>query len=291
MKLKIVLLALFCIICLLYSGAAVLGYSDTDRTSAIDDSSYARLLKLDRSISILYTQGNEAHRQAAYKTVQNIKKQLNEPELMRYGTAIAWKQMKQDLLAVEQGIINKEANAVWREPISSLLLASDALLQAEHGPWLQYEAVLLDDLQSIRRVTALAVPPEDKTKYMTAHLTIFKQRVDRMQTAAYMVGDELRMTELLQRTLQLNGFFAEASQVTWTPQQAKEIGKAINNIEDTIDTLFVQAEETITVPVVDVSSGWNPTTFALLIGALISGLLTFTAYRKYKQAPFGVKKV
>ncbi|HIW32671.1 MAG TPA: hypothetical protein IAA29_07780 [Candidatus Paenibacillus intestinavium] len=290
MKFKIVLLALFCIICLLSSGASVLGYSD-NRTSDVDDPSYARLLKLDRSISELYAEGNESHKQAAYKTVKNIKNQLNQPQLLRYGTATAWKQMKQDVLAIEEGIVNNKPNVIWREPISSLLLASDALLQAEHGPWLQYESVLLDDLQSIRKATILTVPPDDKTKYVIAHLTIFQQRVDRMQTAAYMVGDELRMAELLQRTLQLNGFFEEASQVTWTPQQAKEIETAINNIEETIHTLFAQAEETITVPIVDASSGWNPTTLALLIGAFISGLLTFTAYRKYKQAPFGVKKV
>lgn len=291
MKFKIFLLALFCIICTLSSGAFVLGYSGTDRTSDTVDSSYARLLKLDRSISELYTQGNESHKQAAYKTVQNIKNQLNQPQLLRYGTATAWKKMKQDVLAVEQSIITNKPNAVWREPISALLLASDALLQDEHGPWLQYETVLLDDLQSIRAATILTVPAKDKTKYVMAHLTIFKQRVARMQTAAYMVGDEMRMTELLQRTLQLNDFFEDASQVTWTPQQAKEIETAMNNIEETIRTLFAQAEETITVPVVNVSSGWTPTNLALLMGALVSGLLTFTAYRKYRQAPYGVKKV
>ncbi|MCR8660268.1 sporulation protein YpjB [Paenibacillus endoradicis] len=291
MKFKIILLALFCIICLLSSGASVLGYNDTNGTSDVKDQTYVRLLKLDRSISELYAQGNDSHKQAAYKTLQNIKNQLNNIELLQYGTVTAWKQMKQDVLTIEQGIIKNEPNVVWREPISSLLLASDALLQDEHGPWLQYESVLLDDLQSIRRASSFTITDNKKTNAVVAHLTIFKQRVDRMQTAAYMVGDELRMTELIQRTDQLNDFFEESSQVTWTPQQFKEIESAINNIEETIHTLFAQAEETITVPVVSASSGWNPTTLALLIGALISGLLTFTAYRKYKQAPYGVKKV
>lgn|GEM_PF-1482627 len=291
MKFKIILLALFCMICLLSSGASVLGYTDTLGTSDDKDLSYTLLLKLDRSISELYTEGNDSHKQAAYKTLQNIKNQLNNIELLQYGTVTAWKQMKQDVLTIEQGIINNEPNVVWRGPISSLLLASDALLQAEHGPWLQYESVLLDDLQSIRRSSASTISNDKKTNAVIAQLTIFKQRVDRMQTAAYMVGDEMRMTELLQRTDQLSGFFRDTSQVTWTSQQFKEIESAIHNIEETIHTLFAQAEETITVPVVSASSGWNPTTLALLIGALISGLLTFTAYRKYKQAPYGVKKV
>lgn len=291
MKFKIILLALFCSICLLYSGASVLGYSGVDRTSDMMDSSYTRLLKLDQSISELYAQGNESHKQAAYKTLQNIKKQLNNTELLRYGTVTAWKQMKQDVLTIEQAIINNEPNVVWREPISSLLLASDALLQDEHGPWLQYESVLLDDLRSIKTTSASTISNNKKTNAVIAQLTIFGQRVDRMQTAAYMVGDEMRMTELQLRSDQLNRFFKDGTQVTWTPQQFKEIETAISNVEETIHTLFAQAEETITVPVVSASSGWNPTTLALLIGALISGLLTFTAYRKYKQAPYGVKKV
>lgn len=289
MKLKIWLLALLCVVCILSFAASTFGYNDRNRTSLELDQSYNRLLKLDASISELYALGNERHKQAAYKSIQSIKNQLNHTELLRYGTATAWKQMKQDVLAVEKGILTNKPNHVWREPIGSMLLASDALLQSDHGPWLQYESVLLDDLQSIRQATQLT--SANKTETVAARLSIFEQRIDRMETAAYMVGDEIRMTELLQRTSRLKAFFDQSSEVTWTTQQKKEISAAFVGIETTIHTLFAQSEETITVPEVTISGRWNPTTLALLIGGIISGLLTFTAFRKYKQSPYGVKRV
>lgn len=254
-----------------------------------EDKSYNSLLSLDKSISELYQVGNTSNKQAAYNRIQVIKKQLNQTELMKYGSATGWKHMKQDLLTTEKAILKGEPGSVWRDSISSLRLASDALLQNEHGPWLQYEAVLLDDIKSMRKEANSTAASRKEATAALSH--IFEQRVTRMEAAAYMVGDELRISELTDRSSQLNMLLTAKGNSEWTTSEKQQLEQQLAALETTIHALFAQAETTITIPEINTPGGFTPTMLAFTIGTFISALLTYTAYRKYKQLPYGVKRV
>lgn len=284
MKLRIWIMAFLCLFCTLGTAATVFG-----KDARVPDEGSAarqRLLTLEKTIADLYKQSNDSHKQEVYRLLQSLKHQLNEPQLLQYGTANGWIMMKNDVLAVEKALIEQKAGIVWREPVIRLRLAVDALLQAEHGPWLQYESLMLDDLQSIRRASRSdkAYAPETTAIYVEK---LF-ERMSRMEIAAFMVGDEDQMKQLLKRSELLQSFMA-VHQDGWNQEQQRRLMTIVDNIELSVHALFAQAEETITVPAVTVPVGMNTTSFALLIGAIISGILTFTGYRKYKQVPYGVK--
>lgn len=260
-----------------------------DEGKTVFDQSFDKLIKLDQSISQLYEFSKEKNKQAVYQSIQQIKKQLNEPQLMKYGTVSGWKHMKQDVLAAEETILNNKPSIEWREYISSLRLASDSLLQREHGPWLQYESVLLDDIRSVKIASQSTVSP--KLNGIVSHMKIFSNRASRMEAAAYMVGDEMRIIELMERNQQLSDWLSGMQGQTWTVTHQKQLDKAIEGIEVTVHALFDQATETITLPEMTTSTGLKPPMFAFIIGTIISSVLTYTAYRKYKQLPYGIKKI
>lgn len=260
-----------------------------DAGNTVFDQSYDRLIKLDHAISHLYDLSKEKNKQAVYSNMQQIKKQLNEPKLMKYGTATGWKHMKQDLLAAEEAVLNNKPSIIWREYISSLRLACDSLLQNEHGPWLQYESVLLDDIRSLKIASKSTV--SSKLINVESYMKIFSKRANRMEAAAYMVGDEMRVKELMERNGQLSAWIYAVQGQTWTVNHQKQLDKAIADIEVTVHALFDQATETITLPQMATSTGIKPLMFAFIIGTIISSVLTYITYRKYKQLPYGIKKV
>lgn len=284
MKFRILIMACISIICFYGTLATVFG--KVEARAEHPDKGTARLIKLEQTIAELYKQGNASHKQEVFRLIQSLKHQLDEPELLQYGTANAWTLMKGDVLTIEKALINRESGIVWREPISRLRLAVDSLLQAEQGPWLQYESLLLDDIQSIRRVSHSN--RDNKVELTKIYVEKLFERIDRMEMAAYMVGDERVMTQLLKRADMLHHFIASHEE-GWNQAQHKSLVTILDGMELTVHALFAQATGTITVPVVTAPIGVNPTSFALFIGAIISGFLAFAGYRKYKQEPYGVK--
>src|SRR5690606_36065170 len=105
---------------------------------------------------------------------------------------------------------------------------------------------------------------------------------------ANMVGDQQLLSQLIKRS-QLMQSFMLAHEQGWNQENQKLLLTIVEEIELAIHALFAQSEATITVPVVTVPSGINPTSIGLLLGAIISGILSLTSSRKYKQAPYGVK--
>lgn len=284
MKFRIVIMSCVSLICFFSMLAIVFGKVEA-KVEQLDKGA-VRLIKLEQTIAELYEQGNASHKQEVYRLIQSLKHQLNEPELLQYGTANAWTMMKSDVLTVEKALINREAGIVWREPINRLRLAVDSLLQAEQGPWLQYEALLLDDIQSIRRVSQSK--RDNKVELTNIYVEKLFERIDRMEMAAYMVGDEQVMTQLLKRADTLQHFITSHND-GWNQSQHKSLVTILDGMELTVHALFAQATGTITVPVVTAPVGINQTSFALFIGTIISGFLAFAGYRKYKQEPYGVK--
>ncbi|MCM3633042.1 sporulation protein YpjB [Paenibacillus camelliae] len=284
MKFRIGIMACISVICLLALMATVFGKVEAKGDE--HNKGNTRLIKLEQTIAELYEQGNASHKQEVYRLVQSLKHQLNEPELLQQGTVNAWTMMREDVLTVEKALVNKESGIVWREPINRLRLAVDSLMQAEQGPWLQYEALLLDDIQSIRRVSQSK--RENKVELTNIYVEKLMERIERMEMAAYMVGDEKVMSQLLKRSDMLQHFISSHKD-GWNQSQHKSLVTLLDGMELTVHALFAMAEETITVPAVTAPANANATSFALFIGAIISAFLAFAGYRKYKQEPYGVK--
>lgn len=285
MRFRTWIMACLCVCCIIGTAATVFG-KDLSILPNEHSAAEKRLVKLENTIAELYKQSNDYHKQEVFRLLQSLKHQLDEPELLQFGTANAWIMMKSDVLAAEKALVAGKAGIVWREPVNRLRLAVDALLQAEHGPWLQYESLMLDDLQSIRRASRSS---QTHAPEMTAiYVEKLFERIGRMEVAAYMVGDEEQMNQLLKRSELLKNFMILHPD-GWTQEQQSRLMAIVDQLELSVHALFAQAEETITVPAVSMPTGINPTSFALFIGAIISGFLTFAGYRKYKQEPYGVK--
>jgi len=285
MKFRIWIMACLSLVCMI--GSAVTVFGNPSQPILYEYSSAEqRLVILENTIAELYEKSNASHKQEVYRLLQSLKHQLNDPQLLQFGTVNGWKMMKDDLLEAEKALIAEQPGIVWREPVNRLRLAVDSLLQAEQGPWLQYESLMLDDLQSIRRASHGS---KESAPAMTAiYVEKLFERMNRMQIAAYMVGDESEMNHLTKRAELLKNFMTVHSE-GWNSEQQKRLMTIVDNIELAVHGLFAQAEGTITVPAITVPTGTNPTSIALFIGSIISAILTYIGYRKYKQEPYGVK--
>lgn len=288
---KIWVPSILCILCFICSATVVLGKQlATDELSyVVFDQSYDRLKAVDMQTKELYELGKDNHKQAMFYSIQKLKQLLADEQVKRYGTARGWQQVEADVAAIERALIGDSLKMHWQEPMNRVMLAIDALMQTERGPWLQYESLLLEDLRQVKQATKRLAG--SRSEAAAGMLTMMKLRVERMQPAAYMVGDELRMYELTERMEQLHTFLIETIGVEWSSKQEELLQQSLTGLELTIHEVFKQSEQTMTIPLEIGRANLAPMNMALLMGAFIFALLAFTGWRKYKQNPYGTKPI
>jgi len=288
---KVWIPSILSILCLICSATVVLGKQvmADELSYVVFDQSYERLKAIDMQAKDLYEFGNYNHKQAMYHSIQKLKQLLKDDQIKRYGTSKGWQQIEEDVITMEKALVKGSLRIQWQEPLNRIMLAIDSLMQTEHGPWLQYEALLLDDLRQVKQATKRLAG--DRSEAASGMLSMMKLRVERMQPAAYMVGDEFRMNELKERMDQLSAFFSETIGVKWTSKQEELLQRSISGLELTIHEVFKQSEQTMIIPIGMERTNVAAINMALLLGAFISSLLAFAGWRKYKQNPYGIKPI
>lgn len=282
MKIRVAIPFVLCIIMTICSVVAVLAYPSNQAVNAIG--SDRELIRLDEAADQLYKAAYTNNRQAGYKYVQQVEKLLQNDEMRQTGQSAGWQLLQASVQSIEASLENGRLQSDWLTAAASIHLTTDALLRPSHALWLQYEKVMLEDLHRInvawkRQTGDGAIAARAAMNSFTAHLS-------RIEAAAAMQRPHERIEELNERIRYTNvlleaGMKGQTKQ-DWTDDSIDELRAALTRVFS--DGLLSEEE-----PVIAPLAAANPISWTFLIGAIIMAVLAFTAWRKYRQEPYGVK--
>lgn len=284
MKIRIVLPLFLCIVMTVCSVTAAKAFpADLLRTGNANESRN-ELLRLDETAAALYEAAYMNNRQAGYKYVQQLDKLVNKGEIRQAGQVAGWKLMEESIASITYTLKNGKVTSDWLTAAARIHLTTDALLRPDHALWLQYEKVMLEDLERVNR--SWNRQTDDGAIAARAAMNSFNQHLSRIEAAASMQRPTERINELRDR-MHYTNVLLEAGMKGQTKQDWTD--NSISDLEFSVNRLFdnghSQDEEPVVAPVGDA----HPISWILLLGAIIMAVLTYTGWRKYKQQPYGVK--
>lgn len=286
MKLRIIIPFVLCLLLTIGSVTAVFAMpTEPIITNRSEDSNKA-LYRLNEIADALYKAAYTNNRQAGFKYVQQLEKLLENSSLRQTGQVAGWKLMEESALSIESSLQNQRWGADWLSASARIQLTTDALFRPQHALWLQYEKVMLEDLRRVNQ--AWNRQTGDGAIAARASMNSFEAHLSRIEAAAAMQRSPERLKELKER-LRYTNLLLEAgvrgqSKQDWTDDSIADLTFAVTRLFG--EGIPINEEQAI-APIVTI----NPIRWTFLIGAIIMAVLTFTGWRKYKQTPYGVKKL
>ncbi|MFF2089991.1 sporulation protein YpjB [Paenibacillus sp. NPDC058174] len=286
MKIRIVIPMLFCIAMTIGSVTSVFAAPASIRAVDYTSAVKQELLKLDETADHLYEAAYTNNRQAGFKYAQQLKRQMKRDELHRFGQTAGWRLLEESVQSVETTLRSGKPTTDWLIASARIHLTTDALLRPQHALWLQYEKVMLEDLRRVNQ--AWNRQTGDGAVAARAAMHSFTDHLSKIEAAAAMQRPSERITELKERmkytNVLLEAGMKEQTKQDWT-------GDSIHDLQSALANLFADRLAANDEPVFAPPAAANPITWSLLLGAIITGALTYTAWKKYRHVPYGVKKL
>jgi hypothetical protein len=98
------------------------------------------------------------------------------------------------------------------------------------------------------------------------------------------------MNELLHRISYSNRLL-EAAAHGKSNTDPVQIEQSFDGIQAAISGVFLHYEDALAIPIADSSALGHPLQWSLILGTIISAVLAWSGWRKYKERPYGVKKL
>lgn len=277
-------LALFSLISFIFISKDQRVQADHNPTHTLTEQSY--LVKLNSLMRELYDWSKDNNKMAAYNQLQTIKLHINTHQTSFTAQFEQFQLFVNELTLLESQLTANETQ-LWKETTTRLFLASDAMVQGDAGPWREYEVLMLDRIRLME--SSFINPSTYRASTMQANLSTLQEQLNRVTLATQLVGNKTRLDELQFRVLDMQTFMMtlpdEAEQVNYY----KELEQSISGIKQTTLALFGTTSLVSIEPVM--MQDKFPIQVALILAMLVFAVLTMTSYRKYKQAPYGVKRL
>lgn len=296
MKTRFVLPLVICVFMTIGSATVVSGGAGpaSNAVFLFTDSPYESLYKMDEIGAALYGAANDNNRQYAYAQVKKLQKAIGSEMDRAYGNQDGWEEIEGDLAMIETSLARGASTMEWRDYAARIRLALDAVIGGSGSLWLQYEALLREDVQLIGQ--ALKRSTDDRAAAASsaeALLATMKTHVNRIGAAAAISGHGLRMEELRKR-MDYSGKLIASTMSGPRSSSMAAMRAAVQSLEDAklaIDDIFRKDEAAAAVPAMGPPNAVYSLQWAFFIGTMISAVLTFVGWRKYKQTPYGVKPI
>ncbi|SFF05603.1 sporulation protein YpjB [Paenibacillus catalpae] len=284
MKIRILLPLFLCIVMTVCSVTVAKAFPADLNGTGYASESRNELLRLDESAAALYQAAYLNNRQAGYKYVQQLEKLMSKSDIRQAGQAAGWELMEDSISSILFTLKNGRLTSDWLTAAARIQLTTDALLRPDHALWLQYEKVMLEDLERVNR--SWNRQTGDGAIAARAAMNSFNEHLSRIEAAASMQRPAERINELRDRMHYTNvlleaGMKGQTKQ-DWTDNSIQDLEFSVNRL---FDNGHSQEEEPVVAPIGEP----NPISWILLLGAIIMAVLTYTGWRKYKQQPYGVK--
>jgi sporulation protein YpjB len=200
------------------------------------------------------------------------------------GNRDGWEAMKQDADAIKLKLTGSGTESVWFQEAARIRLAADALSRPDHALWLQYESVMLDDLSRLEK--AWKRQTGDAAEAARASMNSFQEHAERIEPAIDLMYGSMRNAELKERIQYTNQLLDSAKADSGNEAMVEQSLKALKG---TVSRLFEQGGATAAMPAIAPPAAAHPLGWTLFLGAIISAVLTYSGWRKYKTDPFDSK--
>jgi sporulation protein YpjB len=286
MKVRIIIPFVICIVMSIGGAGAVWGNASSidGFASIFSPLSYKQLSKLDESANALYDAAYANNRQAGFQHVQQLQRLIEGELKYTAGNRDGWEAMWRDTDTIKQKLISGDTEKGWNQEAARLRLAADALARPDHALWLQYESVMLDDLTRVEQ--AWKRQTDDAAVAASASMTSLKEHAARIEPAVEILYGSMRYAELNERIRYTDQLLYSAAAGSGNEALADH---SLEALKGTITRLFEQSGVSAALPAVAPPAAAHPLGWTLFLGAIISAVLTYSGWRKYKLNPFDSK--
>ena len=230
----------------------------------------------------LYTAANEGNRQLAFAWIERLSDAVRSTGTQTRALPAGWKALEGSIAEARTAIQNGSPKAEWYRQASRIKLASDQLINPGAPLWLQYEEVLADDWDRMRK--AWASQTADPAAAALLQLKAYSDHADRIEVAALMQRPEEQVKELRLR-IDYTGKMLNAAK---SGADHRTVEAAFNSLREAANRLFGRAPaeaamERLPKVAIDIS-GREPVgeqLAVLFISAFVMGVLAFAGWRIY----------
>ena len=215
----------------------------------------------------------------SYSYVTKIKRLSASPELRAFGEPAGWERIDDSLDLAEKALRKGDSASAWREEASRLKLAVDALAPGRRSLWLQYELLLREDINRLKKAWSRGGP--EGAEAASAALIQLKEHVDRMEAAAS-VGQPPERIRLLQERIRYAGTLIEAAKRD--KANPKWVEGSFVLIADAADRVFETPGKPADAPV----AGEPPASWMLMMASIVLSALTYAGWRKFRHDRSGI---
>lgn len=286
MRLRFIVPLVICILLSIGTAGAVWGSTANPSENSFLVSSHfqEQLTHLDEVSNSLYEAAITNNRQVGYLLVQQLERIVDGELKYSSGKRDGWLAIKEDLKVMEQTLVSGRAGSAWVMEAARIKLATDALVRPEHALWLQYESIMLEDLALTEK--AWKRQTEDAPVAARAMMNKLQEHAERIEPVIQLLYGSSHSAELNGRILYTNRLLESN---TLSLKNKTIVNHSLKAIKDSIIRLYDASERVEAMPTVAPAATANPLSWALFLGAIISLILTYSGWRKYKSNPFGVK--
>lgn len=269
----------------LIGAAAAAAPTERTATSISTSSTWQRV---QRSADAIYEASTAGNRQTAYYAGQQLSSQLKQllatDSLIESSQVqVIYREAKLMLANIEQ----KKSAVQWRPQAARIKLAVDAAgAQSVEAPgnamWLQYEPIIEEDIARIRQ----AINMRNTRAYASASamLQTLQEHTDRIAIAAVIANKSTEMNALLNSVTYMSRVLDAGERGTIASQLSQQV---LAPVEAATAALFIDNEER-EQPVIAPIGGGVPHRWIFGISSLISSLLAYVSWRKYKGTPYAI---
>lgn len=244
------------------------------------------IVSINDQMNILYEWSKESNILAAYNQLQTLKHYIKIHNKQLESQYEHWHLFQDELNLLEKQLSIVNSNS-WKNTVTRLYLASDAMVQGEKGPWREYEVLLMERIRLMEG--AFINPSQYRTPTLQANLALIDEQVERVALAAQLVGNKEKMDELQFRILDTKAFLLTLPNEVEQEQYYQQLNKSVKGIKQSTLALFENTASVSVEPIINQQQ--FPVQLAALLVFLLAFVLSFTSYRKYKQSPYGVKRL
>ncbi|MBD3918821.1 hypothetical protein H8B09_08670 [Paenibacillus sp. PR3] len=269
----------------LIGAAAAAAPSERTATSISTSSTWQRV---QRSADAIYEASTAGNRQAAYYAGQQLSSQLKELlEAERLNESSQLQAIYREAKLMLANIEQKKSAVLWRPQATRIKLAVDAagaqsVGLASNAMWLQYEPIIEEDIARIRQ--AINIRNAQAYASASAMLHTLQEHTDRIAIAAAIADKSTEMNALLNSVTYMSRLLNAGERGTIASQLSQQVLAPVEAATAALFSGNAEREEPVIAPI----GGGVPHRWIFGISSLISSLLAYVSWRKYKHTPYAI---
>lgn len=286
MKIRFIVPFVICIVMMIGTASSVWGSTAAPSIHSffVSSSYYEQLNQLDETANSLYEAAFTNNRQAGYLKVQQLQRMVEGDLKYAAGKREGWLSITKDASSIQKKLASGQVSSGWMQEAARIKLAVDALVRPEHALWLQYETIMMEDLSLTEK--AWKRQTGDAAAAARATMNKLQEHAERIEPVINLLYGSRHGAELKER-IRYTNLLLESN--TAGAANKSMVNQSLKAVKESIMRLYDQSLQAAAMPAAAPIASANPISWALLLGTVISAVLAYSGWRKYKLNPYGIK--